>query len=155
MLLPLLLYAGTLRYPLLGVDDGLYYFSNSALHGGRWPGPVAVWRGLFSNEYFPVTATTLWVDLALFGPDIGWGARLHQLLWFGLGALAVRALVLRITQRKNLALTVAALYLVHPVCTESALWLGQRKNLVAFALAFWSVERYVAARGAGERRRGC
>lgn len=154
ILAPLALYAPSLRYGLLGMDDGLYYLSNSALHGGGWPGPVDVWRSYFSNEYFPVTATTLWLDLALFGPDVGCGARVHHLLWFAAGALAIRALVKRLTGRPRWALVVALLWAVHPVSAESALWLGQRKNLVAFALAFWSLERYVAARQAEDPQQG-
>jgi len=141
--LPILLYARGLGYGLLGVDDGLYY-SNSALHAGHWRGLVDVWKGPFCNEYFPVTAITLWLDQALFGSGDLWGARIHHLLWFGAGALAVRAVVLRLTERRGLAFAVALLYVLHPVCTESALWLGQRKILVAFALSFWSVERYLA-----------
>jgi tetratricopeptide (TPR) repeat protein len=150
--LPVLLYARGLGYGLLGVDDGLYY-SNGALHGGHWQGLVDVWKGPFCNEYFPVTAITNWLDLALFGLGDLWGARLHHLLWFGAGALFVWAVVLRLTERRGLALAVALLYVLHPVCTESALWMGQRKGLVAFALSFWSLERYLAARQAGTRGR--
>ena len=146
--LPFVLYASAYSYGLLGLDDDLYYLNYPELHKGAWPGPIDVWKTPYASEYFPVTATTLWVDLALFGQQNWTGARVHQILWFVIGILGVRALVLRVTGRRDFAFWAALFFAVHPVCSESVLWLAQRKNLVAQALTFWSIERYVAMRTA-------
>ncbi len=154
--LPFLLYLPSLDYGLLGYDDARYYLVNRALRGasGLW----ALFTRSFYSDYMPVTQLTWWLDLAAFGDRSFAGARLHGLAWFGAGALAVRALLARVTGRRELAFAVALLYALHPVASHSILWLAERKNLVAFALALWSVERYVASREAADpgsrRRRG-
>ncbi|MCW8128839.1 MAG: glycosyltransferase family 39 protein [Planctomycetota bacterium] len=152
--LPFALYARSLSYGLLGVDDEVYYRANQALHGGAWAGLAGCFRWFYS-EYFPVTQLTIWFDLAVFGDGSWWGPRLHQLCWFGLCALAVQSIVRKLTGRPRLALFVALLFAAHPAAASSVEWLANRKTVVSMALAFWSLERYLAFRLAaarGERR---
>lgn len=142
--LPFALYAGSLSFGLIGYDDTRYYLVNPAI---RDPSdPFSLWTHSFYSDYMPLTQLTWWLDLLLFGDQAWWGARLHGLVWFGIGTLGVRALVSRVTGRRELAFAVALLFALHPVCAHSLLWLAQRKNLVAFAFSIWAVERYVAAR---------
>jgi hypothetical protein len=146
VLLPLLIHSRGLGFGPVDPDDQLYFRLNPALHDGRPQGALDVWKAPYLHDYFPVTQTTIWADLALFGTESWWGSRLHALLWFILGAFAVRALVARLTGSPGLALVVAIWYAVHPVCTHAVMWLAERKNLVCLALCFWCLERYVASR---------
>ena len=140
--LPLLVYGGSLGFGLIGLDDQGYY-DNPALAGGSWRGLTGIWTSLALSDYAPVSQLTMWLDLALVG-DRWWFAHLQQILWFALGAWGVHALVLRLTTSAGLALAISLLYVLHPLGGESVLWLAERKNLVAFALGVWCVERYVA-----------
>lgn len=152
--LPFLLYAGSLPFGLLGLDDGAYYLDNTALQGGRWGGLWTLWQRPILSDYSPVVQLTVWLDLALFGEGSWWAVRLHGLAWFGLGVLGVRALVERVTGRPGLARAVALLYLAHPACLPGVVWLAERKQVVGLAFTWWSLERYVAggaARTARER----
>ena len=144
-LLPFLLYASSLHFGLVYFDDDTYYLLNGALRGGAPEGLWTLWKEPFCGVYAPLTQLTLWLDLALFGTAHWWGPRLHGLLWFGLGTLAVRALVARLTGRREWGFWVALGFALHPVCAASVLWLAERKNLVCFALSLWCVERYLAA----------
>lgn len=144
--LPVLLYLPSLGFGLLGYDDDIYYLHNPALHLDGLAGLGAVWKQPFYSDYMPLTQLTLWLDVKLFGAEHWWGARLHGLLWFGAGTLALRALVARVTGRPGVAFAAALLYALHPVCAPSVLWLAERKNLVCFALTLWSAERYAKAR---------
>jgi len=148
--LPFAIYSYTLSYGLLGYDDSIYYTQNPPLKEGRAEGLISLWSGVILSDYTPVTQLTLWIDLALFGQQAWWGARLHGIVWFVIGVLAVYALMRRISERH--AFAVALLLAVHPVCVQSVVWLAERKQLVSFALAFWSMERYVAARTAEQTR---
>jgi len=141
--IPLALYGGSLGFGLLGFDDQGYYY-NPALAGGSWPGLLALWTTTAMSDYAPVSQLTVWADLALGGQQ-WWFAHLQQILWFAAGAWAIHALVLRVSGHAGLAVVVALLYVLHPLGGESVLWLAERKNLVAFALSIWCVERYVAA----------
>ncbi|HYF51823.1 MAG TPA: hypothetical protein VEJ63_20570 [Planctomycetota bacterium] len=81
------------------LDDGLYYFGNSALRGGAAHGLIEIWKAPFFHDYSPVSHLTYWVDLALFGTSTWTGARLHSLLWFSAGALAIYSLFARLASR--------------------------------------------------------
>lgn len=144
--LPILLYLPSLGFGLLGYDDDAYYLQNPALHLDGLAGLTAIWKQVYYSDYMPLTQMTLWLDVKIFGVEHWWGARLHGLLWFGAGTLALRALVARVTGRPGLAFAAALLYALHPVCAPSVLWLAERKNLVCFALMLWSAERYIKAR---------
>lgn len=150
--LPVLLYARALGYGLLELDDGFYFRDNPALHGGALAGLIDCWRAPYFHDYSPITTLTIWLDRCLSAPGHYGIARLQELLWLGLGNLALFQLLRRLTGQVALAGIVALLVSVHPVVTESALWLGERKNVVALALSWWAVERHLAWRqGAGRR----
>lgn len=144
---PILLYAGTLHYPLTGIDDTLYYAVNPVL-GQGWHAFLEVWRQPFFDDYAPITQLTILADLRC-SPHALEVARLQQLLWLGIGGLACERLLWRVTGQPRLALLLACAYVVHPVCSESAMWLAERKNVVAIALSWWSVERHLAWRQGG------
>ncbi len=142
----ILLYAHTFGYPLTGIDDVQYYLQNPSLQAGRPAGLATLWSAVFLSDWAPVSLLTQWLDLASGALDHPWIARLHSALWFAVGILGVHAMLLRLTSRPGLALAIALLVAVHPVCVQSVVWLAERKNLVAFALAIWSLERYIAVR---------
>ena len=148
--LPFLIYIESLRFPIMGLDDTAYYF-DSSLQGGKLGGLRTLWSVTILSDYSPITQLTIWLDLFLFGDQSWWGARLHNLLWFGLGTLAIRALLNRLNVRRGVVIAVCLLYALHPICTQAVLWLAERKHLVSLALSLWSLERYVAARQADER----
>jgi|GEM_PF-3224865 tetratricopeptide (TPR) repeat protein len=145
VLLPIALYSESFGFGLLGLDDRIYYLDNDALHGGAWRGIASLWSSTVLWDYTPICQLTLWLDLAIGGTHSWWFARLHELVWMGIGTLGVHALVLRVGARPGIALAVALLYAVHPVCAQSALWLAERKSLVSLALSLWCVVCYITA----------
>ena len=153
LLAPLVIYGRAFPFGLLGLDDGLLY-GDPHLHGGAAAGLAGVWTGTVIDDYIPLTMVTMWVDRAL-GDGAAWHiARLQQPLWLGFGAWAVFAAMRRMCAARAgefpwLAWTVALLYDLHPLCANATLWLAERKNLVAFAVAWWCLERYVAWRQGG------
>jgi hypothetical protein len=151
LLVAALLYAPAIGYGLLGIDDQGYY-DNPALAGGAWSGLSTPWTGFFHSDYFPLTQLTWWLDLHLgdVGDDRPAG-HLQSALWLGLGAWGVCAAVGRVATER-LARVAAFLYVVHPLCAPSVLWLAERKNLVALAFAWWAIERHIAWRQGGGAR---
>ena len=106
--LPFLLYLPSLDFGLLDYDDSRYYLVNPALREGA-RGLVAIFTSSFFSDYMPVTQLSWWLDVTLFGDEHFTGARLHGLAWFGAATLALRALVTRVTGRRDVALAVALL----------------------------------------------
>ncbi|MCZ7646886.1 MAG: hypothetical protein M5U26_16625 [Planctomycetota bacterium] len=144
--LPYLLYGHTLFYGLLGIDDTLYYFGNPALSEGRLEGLGRIFTTYYYSDYFPVTQFTLWLDVALFGTQSWFFARVHELAWFAAGVLAVRKLAGELVESRGLAFSVALLFALHPAGTSTAVWLAERKNVVGFALSFAALACYVSGR---------
>jgi hypothetical protein len=142
---PFLINIQSLGFDLLYVDD-FTYFKHPSLHEGKLAGLADIWRTTILSDYSPVTQLTVWLDVALFGTNHWWGARLHEIAWFSIGVLALYAIAIRLTKRRDLAFFTALLYALHPVCAQSNLWLAERKNLVALALSLWALERYIVAR---------
>jgi len=143
--IPFLINIQSLGFDLLYVDD-FTYFKHPSLHDGKLEGLSDIWRTTILSDYSPVTQLTIWLDVALFGTNHWWGARLHEIAWFSIGVLALYAIAIRLTKRRDLAFFTAFLYAIHPVCAQSNLWLAERKNLVALALSLWALERYIVAR---------
>lgn len=151
--LPFIFFAGAYGFGLIGYDDATYYHDNSLLCGGQWRGLFELWTGTFYSDYFPITQLTWWFDMRLGGPEPFLISRIHGLIWIGIGTLGLRALVARITGRRELGFFVALLFALHPLSAPTALWLAERKNQLCMAFGFWSFERYVAARMATEVKR--
>ncbi|GMV79284.1 MAG: hypothetical protein AMXMBFR7_04680 [Planctomycetota bacterium] len=150
-LAPFLLYAQGYDYGLLGIDDTSYY-GNPLLRetSALWK----VWADVYMSEYLPIMQLTFWLDLAVGGSGGFAFARVQQLVWLGVGTLAVRAVCTRLTGRRDLSTFVAMLYAVHPVNADGTLWLAERKSVLAFAFTYWSIERYLAARSEDSLRWG-
>jgi hypothetical protein len=142
-LLPFAVYAGTTGYGFRGPDN---YHSANVFDGSALASLKNVLLRPYFSDYIPVTMFTIWVDRQLFGPGITVGARVHEILWFALGCVAVLLLLRRLGTGRWTALVVALLYTLHPLCSESMLWVAQRKTLVALAFLLWATERHVAGR---------
>jgi tetratricopeptide (TPR) repeat protein len=110
-------------------DDTELFAENPLLHTTGY-----LWRIWFAGEtpdFFPVTSTSLWVDLHLWGQNpMGYHAvniALHGfsavLLWMILRRLKVEG-----------AFFAALLFAVHPVNAASVAWISERKNTLSLLL---------------------
>ncbi len=113
-------------------------------------GPLLdIWLGRGVYDYWPLTWTSLWVDLRLFGVD---PAGYH------VGNVLLHALTAYLLWRVLLALGVpgawlgATLFAVHPVAVESVAWISERKNVLSGALFAGSVLTWLRFDESGDRR---
>jgi hypothetical protein len=152
-LIPFLLYGVSLGYPLLFLDDGIYFVRNPLLAQGRIEGITTVWTGLHYG-YTPITHLSIWVDVFLREQGIHgwWLARLHQLAWISVGVLGVRRVVWQITGCPVIAWSIAALFALHPVCASTALWMALRRQALCFAFSIWAISFYLSALKAASTR---
>ena len=99
--LPFAIYAASFSYNLLGLDDDLYYLHYPALHGGAWPGPVDVWKQPSPASTFQSPRPRCGSTWRCLDPIIGQGHAFTSYCGLWRGILAVRALVGRVTGRRD------------------------------------------------------
>jgi hypothetical protein len=115
-------------------DDNVFLTANPLIAA-----PDGLWRFWFSREaadYWPVTASTLWLEWRLWGMNAtGYHATnviLHigeiLLLWAVLCRLHIPG-----------AFFGALIFAVHPLNAESVAWITQRKNLMAMLFYLLSI----------------
>ena len=144
--IPFLLYGVSLGYPLLFLDDGIYFVRNPLLAEGRLEGAWKVWTGIHYG-YTPITHLSIWLDVFLreHGINGWWLARFQQLVWVSIGILGVRRVMLLITGCPVTAWCIALLFALHPICSSTVLWLALRRQALCFAFSMWALVYYLEA----------
>lgn len=99
-------------------------------------------------QYYPVTFTTFWLQVKLFGDSL-FAAHAINVLAHAANAVLLW-LVLRRLQMPA-AFFGAALFALHPVNVESVAWISQRKNVLAGMFALLTVLSYLRHRETGSR----
>lgn len=96
----------------------------------------------YHGDYFPLTLMSYWVDYQLFG----YNAQAQHLINLGLHILNVVLLFLflrRFTKREALVWLPALLFAIHPLQTETAMWISERKSVVSGLFTFLSLFCYI------------
>jgi protein O-mannosyl-transferase len=118
------------RNPIIKSDDGLNQF----------------WLTTQAPDYWPVTATTLWVEWRLWEENAT-GYHVTNLVLHIVEALLLWRILLRLGVPGALLATL--LFAVHPVNVESVAWITQRKNLMAMLFYLLSIYCFVRREKAG------
>ncbi len=123
-------YGAALRYGFLSFDDSYLIYNNLAAHG---PTPSHVWKAFttFDPElYIPLTLLSYQFDYLLAGLSGGFYHFTNLILHTVNATLTFWAVSL-ITKNKRIALLAGAIFAVHPLNTEAAVWLAARKDLLS------------------------
>ena len=123
-------------YPALGggyvFDDHMLLENNSLLRGPLW----RIWFSTDPVDYWPLTYTTFWLEMRIFGPV----PFMHHLINLVLHA-ATAILLWRVLKRLEIpgAWLAGLLFVIHPVTVESVAWISERKNVLSGALYLSSI----------------
>lgn len=140
------LYAQTLGFGLVGIDDPWLLGDNTLLQRSDGASLGATLSAIFFDlspltryrlgaEYLPVRDLSVLLDFALWGPRYGAHHGTNVLL-YALSAMLLCAALRRWLADLWLAAAVSALWLAHPLHVESVAWLAERKGLLAALFAF-------------------
>lgn len=136
-LMTLAVYAQSVHFEFLHLDDRLYVLENPHVRGGLTLDGLA-WSFGFDAKpgtyWHPMTWISHMLDVEFFGLDPG----AHHLTNVGLhlvNALLLFLCLSRLSGAPWLSGMVAALFAVHPINVESVAWVAERKNLLS--TTFW------------------
>ena len=149
MLAAFALYAPSIGYDFINLDDMHYIVDNPRVSGGfSWEALKAAWTTAPADCWAPLLWMSFMLDVELFGLE-SWGFHLINVLLFSLSAGIWFGVVWRWTGRTGLALAAAALWTFHPSRVESVVWVVERKDVLSgffFLLCLWA---YVRGREGG------
>lgn len=126
-----LAFGGALRNGFVRFDDDAYVFENPQVAqgltraGARW----AFTTGTEAN-WHPLTWLSHMADVELFGMNPA-GHHATSLLLHAANAMLLFWALRRMTGRAGLSWLAAALWAVHPLRTESVVWISERKDVLA------------------------
>ena len=141
MLAAFALYAPSIGYDFINLDDMHYIVDNPRVSGGfSWEALKAAWTTAPADCWAPLLWMSFMLDVELFGLE-SWGFHLINVLLFSLSAGIWFGVVWRWTKRLGLALAAAALWTFHPSRVESVVWVVVRKDVLSgffFLLCLWA-----------------
>jgi len=139
----LLLYAQTLSFGFVDIDDRTYVTEVEAVTSGlRWQGVHWAFTDRRGVAYQPVTWLSHMLDFELFG-DAPAGHHATSVLLHAVNALLLFELLRRTTGRTAPAALAAALFAWHPLRVESVAWIAERKDVLSTAFALAALHAWV------------
>lgn len=140
------LYAPTLGYDFVALDDEAFTYANPVVKDGISGSSLAAsWTTAPENYWAPLLWTSFMLDVEWFGPGPR-GHHLANVFLFALNAGLLFALMRRWTGRTGAALAVAALWALHPARVESVAWITERKDVLSGLLFLLGIGAYVESR---------
>ena len=137
-----LAFGGALQCGFVHYDDDQYVVNNPQVLGGlSWSGVRWAFTTGHASNWHPLT----WLSLML---DTEWckgaarGYHATSVLLHALNGALLFLVLRRWTGRYALALAAAALWVVHPLRTESVVWISERKDVLAMLFGLLALGAY-------------
>jgi tetratricopeptide (TPR) repeat protein len=131
-------------------DDNVYVTNNPSIQGFSIP-HIARQFSSSIGYYHPLTMLTFMTDYRFFGLNPR-GYHLTGVLFHGINALLVFALIFGLSGNDLVAFIAALFFAVHPLRVESVAWIAERKDVVSSFFYLASLLSYLGFRRRRERK---
>jgi protein O-mannosyl-transferase len=131
------LFARTVGFEFLDVDDGTYVTENEMVQRGlTFDGIAWAFTTFHGSTWVPLTHVSLMLDRTLFGAGPS-GFHFTNVFLHAISGALLFLLLVRITGRRAASLMVALLFVAHPMRAESVAWISERKDVLS-AVLWWA-----------------
>lgn len=130
LLVVCVLYAPTLKYEFLNLDDLAYVVDNDLIKSWH---PLNLYRVAtepVARNFAPLTIVTFLVEHTVWGLQAG-GYHATNYLLHAINSILVYTLIRQLTGSRSSGWVVAMLFAVHPIQVESVAWISSRKTLLS------------------------
>ncbi|NCA83234.1 MAG: hypothetical protein EOM72_10905 [Opitutae bacterium] len=141
------LYAPTIGYDFVMLDDPLYVENSQVVRDGfSWEGIRLAFTTAPENYWAPLLWMSFMFDMELSG-GAPWSCHLTNAILFSLNVGLLFLLVRRWTGQTGVALATALLWAFHPTRVESVAWVTARKDVLSGVFFFLGLWFYTVGRG--------
>ncbi len=131
----LIIFAQTLYFDFINIDDRAYIYENRALLSGfNWESVKWTFTAFYSGNWHPVTWLSHFLDFALFGLNAG-GHHATNVLFHTFNSILTFIVFRKMTGDFWKSAVVAFLFAVHPAHVESVAWIAERRDVLS--TFFW------------------
>jgi tetratricopeptide (TPR) repeat protein len=131
----LIIYAQTVRYGFINIDDHDYvYLNKTVLSGFNWSSVKWAFTSFHSSNWHPLTWLSHAIDVSLFGLNPG-AHHATNVLFHLINSVLAFIVFRKMTGDFWKSAIVAALFAVHPAHVESVAWISERKDVLS--TLFW------------------
>lgn len=139
-------FARTITYPFINLDDPAYVLKNPHVTGGFTKDAVLwAFTHFHATNWHPVTWLSHMLDCQLYGLNPR-GHHLSNVMLHMTTAILLFLVVLQMTANLWRSAFVAAVFAIHPLRVESVAWIAERKDVLSalfFVLTLASYSHYV------------
>lgn len=148
-----LLYLRTFQFDFVSFDDEGYVYENAFLNAPlTWQTFYQALTAWVIGHWHPITMLSHLFDVKIFGLNAGYH-HLHNALLHALNAALLCFILFRATQNLLFGAFVALLFAVHPLNTESVIWISQRKTVLSTMFYFLALLTYIEYAKEGQKNR--
>ena len=131
----LIIYAQTLNFDFINIDDRAYIYENRALLSGfNWKSVSWAFTAFYSANWHPLTWLSHFLDYALFGLNAG-GHHATNIVFHTINSILTFIVFRKLTDEFWKSAMVAFLFAIHPAHVESVAWIAERKDVLS--TMFW------------------
>lgn len=144
----LAIYAQTLWFDFINLDDNLYVYQNPSVISGLSAASIEwAFTTFHSANWHPLTWMSHMLDASLFGMKPG-AHHFVNVIFHAANSILVFVVFRRLTGDTWKSAAVAFLFAVHPAHVESVAWVSERKDVLStmfWLLTMLAYERYARA----------
>ncbi len=144
-LISFFLYSHTLSYPFMNWDDPKYVTETTTIRPLSASSLKEMFTGSYVSIYVPLTILSYTFDYQIFHLN-PFGYHLTNLILHLLNISLVYSLIYFLTKEWMISIAIALLFAVHPVQTESVIWIAERKNVLSSLFFLLSLLSYASGR---------
>ncbi len=133
-------------------DDDALIMNNAMLNMPLWGALTTAFTIYYHGDYFPLTLMSYWTDIQLFGVNAR-AMHLENLFLQALNVSLLYVFLKKITESHIIALVTSLFYAIHPLQTETVMWISERKSLISAFFTFASLNFYLESYSTLEKKR--